>query len=283
MIIGMLAAFWMFCWWLESGQKRHLLGCWLALVLGALSKEYVYIFPLVALIWGLGTPAQSVSRAQMLRAFGWMGAFVVALFIYRHAVLPDPYNPPPLKWVHFKKRPFLYWFAPFYSFVLTGMWWAVAQAVTILAVLGVWLRAWKNKTRIWPTFPTFAAILLSLALPFLAVWPLEMSPLENLWYFLDGWGADRLLQSLGMMLTAWALWLVWKYRREEPTLAALGILMAIYLPVFTYLGWHYTLTGAFVRGAIWWPIVINLVARDVAGWLPAQSVASAPAEKTNVG
>ena len=44
MIIGLLAAFLMFCWWLESGKRRHLFGCWLAFVAGALSKEYVYIF-----------------------------------------------------------------------------------------------------------------------------------------------------------------------------------------------------------------------------------------------
>lgn len=272
MIIGLLAAFLMFCWWLESGQRRHLAGCWLALILGALSKEYVYIFPIIALIWGLGTPLQSVSRARMLRVVGLMGAFVVALFIYRYAVLPDPYNPPPLKWVHLKKRPFLYWFAPFYPFVLTGMWWAIAQAVTVLVLASVWLRAWKNKSKTWPTLPTFGAILVSLALPFLVVWPLGVSPLDNLWYFLDAHGSDRLTQTVGMVLTAWSLWLVWKYQRQEPSVAALLVLMAIYLPVFTYLGWHYTLTGAFVRGAIWWPIVVHLAARDMAGWWPKPAV-----------
>ncbi len=270
MIIGLLAAFWQFCWWLESGKRRHLAGCWIALIAGALSKEYVYIFPLIALIWGLATPANGVSRARMLRAVGLMFAFIVALFLYRWAVLPDPYNPPPVRWVHLKKRPFLYWFGPFYAFVLTGMWWAVAQAVSVLVVLGVWLRAWKNKARVWPTLPTFAAILSSLALPFLVVWPLGASPLDNLWYFLDANGTSRLIQSLGMIATAWALWLVFKYRREEPGVAALLILMAIYLPVFTYLGWHYTLAGAFVRGAIWWPIIANLAARDARGWWPTK-------------
>ena len=278
MILGLLAAFWQFCWWLETGQRRHLAGCWLAFVAGAFSKEYVYIFPFIALIWGLGAPSNAVSRAQMLRAVGTMGAFTLALFFYRYAVLPEPYNPPPLKWVHFKKRPFLYWFGPFYGFVLTGMWWAVAQVLVGLAVTGVWLRAWKNKARIWPTFPIFAAILLSLALPFLAAWPLGMPPQESFWYFLDFRGPGRIVQSCGMIGTAWALWLVWKYRKQEPSLAALLILMAIYLPVFTYLGWHYTLTGAFVRGAIWWPIIAHLAARDIAGWLRAKSaiVADAP-------
>ena len=224
---------------------------------------------MIALIWGLGAPSKNVSRAQVLRVVGLMFAFTVALFAYRWAVLPAPYNPPPLKWVHLKKRPFLYWFNPFYSFVLTGMWWAVAQALTVLALTGVWLRAWKNKATVWPTLPTLAAILASLALPFLVVWPLGISPFDNIWYFADSYGANRLIQTGGMIGTAWALWLLWKYRRQQPALAALLILMAIYLPVFTYLGWHYTLTGAFVRGALWWPIIAKLAARDVAGWLPA--------------
>ena len=282
MIIGLLAALWQWMWWLESGRRRHLIGCWLALVAGALSKEYVYIFPLIALIWGLGAPAEPVARARMLRVFAGMSAFVMALFLYRHAVLPDPYNPPPLKWVHIEKRPFLYWFGPFYPFVLTEMWWAVAQAVAILVVSGLWLRAWKNKSGIWPTFPTFAAILASLALPFLVAWPLGISPIDNLWYFIDVKNLDRLGQSVAMIFTTWALWLVWKYRRAAPTLAALFILMAIYLPVFTYLGWHYTLTGAFVRGAIWWPIIMNLAARDVAGWWPTKVAVSERAEKVGI-
>ena len=269
MIIALLAAFLGWSWWLEGGRRRHLFGCWLALIVGACTKEYVYIFPLVALIWGLGTPVRSVSRPQMLRTCGLMFAFVALLFLYRWAVLPAPYNPPPLKWVHLKKRPWLYWFGPFYSFVLTGMWWAIAQVAALMILAWAWLRAWKNKARTWPAIPTFAAIIASLALPFLVVWPLAMSPLESFWRFADVNGSTRISQSLGMLATAWALWLVFKYRREAPTLAALGILMVIYLPVFTYLGWHYTLAGAFVRGAIWWPVVATLVVRDLQGWRPA--------------
>ena len=192
-----------------------------------------------------------------------MFAFVVALFAYRWAVLTDPYNPPPLKWVHVYKRPFLYWFGPFYGFALTKMWWAIASALTALALIGVWLRAWKSKSRTWPTLPTFAAILASLMLPFLAGLPFGMTPGEIFWYLFDTKGPHNLYQIGAMSLTAWVLWLVWKYRREEPTLAALGILMAIYLPVFTYLGWHYTLTGAFVRGAIWWPIISQVWSRAI--------------------
>lgn len=53
-------------------------------------------------------------------------------------------------------------------------------------------------------------------------------------------------------------------------------MMVIYLPVFTYLGWHYTLTGAFVRGAIWWPMIIKLALRDARGWLPVKTKEFAP-------
>jgi len=160
------------------------------------------------------------------------------------------------------------------------MWWAVAQAVTALVLMGVWLRAWKNKTRVWQTWPTFAAILATLALPFLVIWPLGMSPLDNFWYFVDFSAIQHLYQSLSMMLTAWVVWLVWKYRRQEPTLAALVILMAIYLPIFTYLGWHYTLTGAFIRGAIWWPIVFKLALCDARGWRPTKFATLSQAEKS---
>ena len=280
MIIGLLAAFLAFDWWLETGDRRALIGCWLAFIAGALSKEYVYIFPLVALIWGLCTPVRAVGRARILRVVGLMFAFIVALFVYRWAVLPDPYNPPRLKWVHILRRPFLYWFGPFYAYILPGIWWAVAQAITTLILIGVWLRAWKNKARVWPTLPTFAAILATLLLPFLVGWPLGNSPAEAFWYFADTSGLGRSEQLVAMVFTAWTLWLVFKYRRQSPSVAALLILMVIYLPVFTYLGWHYTLTGAFIRGAIWWPIIVKLAVRDARGWWPAKPAAPERARQT---
>lgn len=285
MIIGLLSAFLAFDWWLESGDRRALFLCWAAFIVGALSKEYVYIFPLIALIWGLSVPdsqrKRAVSRVQMSRAVGLMFAFTVALFVYRWAVLPDPYNPPRLKWVHILRRPFLYWFGPFYAYILTGIWWPVAQAITTLILIGVWLRAWKNKTRPWPTWPTFAAIAATLLLPFMVSWPLGSSPAEAFWYFVDTSGLNRIEQLVAMIFTAWTLWLVFKYRRQTPAVAALLILMAIYLPVFTYLGWHYTLTGAFIRGAIWWPVIVSLAMRDIAGWLPAKLISAKPAIGAN--
>ena len=45
MIIALLAASLGWSWWLEGGRRRHLFGCWLALIVGACTKEYVYIFP----------------------------------------------------------------------------------------------------------------------------------------------------------------------------------------------------------------------------------------------
>ncbi len=286
MIIGLLAAFLAFDWWLETGDRRALIGCWAAFIVGTLSKEYVYIFPLIALLWGLGVSAiereKTITHAQILRVVGSIFAFTVALFVYRWAVLPAPYNPPPLRWIHIIRRPLLYWFGPFYPYVLPGIWWFVAQAITMLILVGVWLRAWKHKARVWPTLPTFAAILATIILPFLVGWPLGNSPAEAFWYFADISGTARIGQLLAMILTAWTLWLVFKYRRQSPSVAALLILMAIYLPVFTYLGWHYTLTGAFIRGAIWWPVIVNLAMRDIAGWLPAKFSASDAAKRAIV-
>lgn len=267
MMVAMLAALLLFDLWLESGARRFLIGCWIAFALGALSKEYVYIFPLLSAIWGLAQQERTVSRARILRVVALMVAVTIALFAFRWAVLPHPYNPPPLKRVHFIRRPFLYWFAPFYKYVLTEIWWFVAQVAATGATLALWVRALRMPHRKWPTLPTFAAILLSIALPFAVGWAFGITPGETFWYLFEpNTAAMRLTDFASMLFLLWALWLLWKYRRSEPSLATLGLLLVIYLPVFTYLGWHYCLAGGFIRGALWWPVLAKLVWRDSEGW-----------------
>jgi len=65
----------MFHRWLTGGRKRDLAATWCLFLLGCLSKEFVYIFPLMA-----GLVARLEGRLRpCLRQLGFMLAVVMAL------------------------------------------------------------------------------------------------------------------------------------------------------------------------------------------------------------
>jgi len=68
-----------------------------------------------------------------------------------------------------------------------------------------------------------------------------------------------------MICTLYILLLLWKYRGQKPTLAMFLIFLLVYIPVFTYLGWHYCIAGWFVRSALYWPLVAHLAWLDTRG------------------
>lgn len=264
MIVCLLAALTGWTLWLENPGHRALFATWAAFLVGVLSKEFLYIFPAMALVVALFHTRRTVSlqRAlwQVVALFGSVGA----LFLLRHAVLPDAYNPPPLKRVHFLRRPFLYWFPGFYKYVLTEQW--------FLPVLALWCVAFPA---VWRRLRPQNALAKRYGLPFLLVLGIlligaaTMGIGDGFWYLAEPRTAPmRCGDWVQMMVTLVFLALIWKHRRTQSTIAILGVFMLSYAPVWTYLGWHYTLAGWFIRAALWWPLFALLLQRE---FLPVSS------------
>jgi hypothetical protein len=282
MIGCLVGALWAFDAWMESAAPRYLALTWAFFVTGLLSKEFLYIFPVLAAICALRVRSQTaIGRYAALRQAALMLVLVLALFCYRAVVLPQPYNPPPLKWVHLKKKPFLYWFWPFYGFMLSGLIGYAGLAGLLLILGGAWLRFKRSAWGHWSARPFAWAWMSALALLILAVyseWVLG-SALGTVWYFVEPREAWLHITSmLHMVGLFYVLYLLWKHRRSEPGLAAWGLMAFAYAPVFTYLGWHYTLAGWFIRCAVYWPVIARIVWRE---WeMPLRRVASGAREYT---
>ena len=261
-IIG--ALFWLDVW-LETGRKRHLAATWACFLVGALTKEYGYIFPLLAALWVWARAPQS-ARLIAWRQVAWWGGVTFALFAYRALVLTDPYNPPPLKRVHFIRKPWLYWFYPFYRYVPIGIFWLPGLALLLYGVGALWRHAWRDLSwKRWLDRPGMTALATTLTIAAVLAY-IEISTgsvFQTLWKFFDPNMKGLVLSDLiPMTFLIYVLALIWKTRRQKQGVLALGLLIAIYLPVFTYLGWHYCLAGWFVRAGVWWPVVLHLIIQD---------------------
>ena len=271
MIAFLLGALLFWTRWLES-QKRRDLGWSLALFgLGVLSKEFLYIFPAMALGIALFHPHRKV---ELRRALTWVGAmfgFLAIAWTFRSLVLPHAYNPPPLKIVHFLRRPFLYWFPSFYKYIPATEFFPALLAFWLFASVGLGLRFRRQMPRlvrviVWPL--TVLAGALALASCFSGIG-------EEFWYFAESnIGSLHLSDLAQMIFTFWALSAIWKYRHQVPTIPMLCVFLLAYVPVWTYLGWHYTLAGWFVRAAIWWPMLWHLARLDFLKWPRVESEAT---------
>lgn len=273
MIGFLLGALLFFDRWLETTDRKHLALAWLCFVLGALSKEFVYIFPLMAATLALGKPRSvGVERRTALMQAGFMLAAAAILFCYRLLVLVDPYNPPPLKATHFWRKPYLYWFPVYFRYLPNQIYWFPGLGLLIFGMVGALVklghshqRAWLSRPFAWPAI--FVAVIGILGIYCMLAGP---SPAVVYWYLFDRYDfGGRLGDLFELVFTPYSLYLLWKYRREEPAGAAFALLILSYLPVFTYLGWHYCITGWFVRCAVYWPVVARLVWRNV-GFTPGR-------------
>jgi hypothetical protein len=280
MIGWLLGALLAFDLWLEYGRAKYLALTWGCFALGVLSKEFNYIFPVMAGALALGRTLDGgsegggeggVRRTEALRQVAFMVAFVTLLAVYRHEVLPQAYNPPRLKWVHMLRRPWLYWAGPFYLHVLSGEGWFAGLAAWWFVLGGALIR-WKRRGRAVRLAGPLTLLVIALGMPAATVLYLTVvgwDAVTTFWYFSDGIvGRSNLWRMAQMLATLYAFFLLFKYRRETPSLAAAALMMLAYIPVWTYLGWHYTLAGWFVRCAVFWPLVAHLVVRDLAGYWP---------------
>lgn len=250
--------------WQESASRKYLFGAWAFFLLGIFTKEHVYIFPAFALAAALWKQNARVARRQVLLHVALMGTVVLALWFYRASIIIDPRNPQ-LKPIHLLRKPWLYLFYPFYKSVLCEEFWFAGLPVFIFSLSGVLIR-WRNGVgRAWLQKPMMPVAIFFLSLGLVAAYCglTYGSAFDAAWYLFEPANQFIRLHQLAEMLgTFYALWLLWKYRKTEPTLLAFAFLALSYLPVITYLGWHYTVAAWFVRCA-YWAVVFQCAWLDV--------------------
>jgi hypothetical protein len=270
MNLWLMAAIISFDVWNETAKHGYLAGAWVWFLLGIFTKEHVYIFPAFALAivqfrrrYG-ETPAKISWRTGMVQVV-LMFTVVFALWAYRASILIDPRNPH-LRRIHFLRKPWLYIFYPFYRHILTGQFWFPGLAALLFAWGGVLLR-WRatvaGQIFLRRAFAGTILTVVSVALV-VAYCSITFSVEEAFWYLcepaLKGW---HLLELPVMIFTFYTIWLLLKYRKQQPTALAFTFLVLAYVPVLTYLGWHYTVASWFVRSA-YWALVAKLVWIDLA-------------------
>ncbi len=270
MNIWLLCAVFYFDVWNETAKRNHLLAAWGFYLLGVFTKEHVYIFPAFALAIVVfrrhydGIQARVAWRTGMVQV-ALLFTFVFALWAYRASVLIDPRNPQ-LKPIHFVRKPFLYVFHPFYRHVLTAQYWFPGLILLLFTWSGFLLRWSKSHSgRLFLQRP-FAVpmVLISSLAVLMAYCAMTYGISETFWYLFDPASSRlQLPEVFTLFLTIYTIWLLAKYRMQEPTLAIFVFLVLSYVPVLTYLGWHYTVAAWFIR-VVYWALIAKLIWLDVA-------------------
>ncbi|MEO6907107.1 MAG: hypothetical protein ABI210_04380 [Abditibacteriaceae bacterium] len=261
LLIGAIIAF---DTWYENAQNRYLFLAWFCFVAGALTKEHVYIFPAFAIAIALLRRRGAVIKLpQALFQCGLMSAAILALWIYRANVIIDPRNPH-LRLISLIRKPFLYCFYPFYKPVCSGEFWYCGLALLLFVLAGVLLRWRHSRWRNLLQKPFALHVVGTACLLVIALYcALTFGVSDAFWFFFDPKQSYfRLIELSTMLATIYSLWLLWKYRKQEPTMAALAFMMLAYLPVITYLGWHYTVAAWFIRCA-YWGVILKCVWLDL--------------------
>jgi len=197
MIAFLLGALLFWTRWLES-EKRRDLGWSLSLFfVGVLSKEFLYIFPAMALGVALFHPRRHIELRRAVMVVGAMFGFLALAWLFRSHVLLHPYNPPRLKVVHFLRRPFLYWFPAFYHYIPAHEYFPALLALWLWASIGLGLRFQKRMPErvrriVWP-FGILAGCL-ALGASFDGIG-------ESAWYFIEGAARTHISDLVQMIFT----------------------------------------------------------------------------------
>lgn len=246
-----LAATWAFLKWLESENKKYIIPCWTFFILGLFSKEYLYIFPVMALAMALGYRSTFANKKHIATHVGLMSCCVLIFYVFRQMVLPKPYMPNALTEHMVITHSLLFWFHDLYLYLPSKIFWIPLLALTIFVSAGMIVKT-----------PNREIILIAIIVPFIFL-HFTTGILNSFWYFFDfPTGIDHLNYFFQIIFTFYTFWLVFKYRKTHPGIMAYVLMMLAYIPTFAYLGWHYGLAGWFFRSAIFWPVMIKLVWDD---------------------
>lgn len=253
--------------WQEHAETKYLGASWLLFAAGCMAKEHVYIFPLFALVIVLARRR----LAQVKWQYGLAQCLllllsVLLLWLYRASIIAHPRNPHPIP-VQFVRKSLLFMYTSAARYLITGQFSfpGLVLLLFILAGLAIKLRHYgfsSNEKFTWLAKPSVGlpvALLIVLIYFNLVRWPV----MEAFWFLFDQPFSHAVPRdALDMWIYCYSIWLLWKYRKTESTAASWCFLFFSYLPVMTYIGWHYTLPGSFIR-SVYWAYFLKLVWLDL--------------------
>jgi hypothetical protein len=215
--------------YLVRGRRVLLAASLLALFLSVASKEMGFItMPIaVALIWH--------RRRRVSLEMAPVVGFTLAVWVFRKAVVPHPWDPIYTRMVILHKALHA-WFEPLYPLLATGSYWHIAAAVCITATVALFLK------RHWPVWilPPLCAAEVMLCGQFL-------DPAGSIGFIIEG-SAMGTLRGILWYFLGIALFL--RYRRTQPGIFAALALVLVFVPILQYGGKHYFYWPAAFLGLV---------------------------------
>lgn len=262
MMVFILAAVVSFDHWLETESKTSLAITWVAFAVGCLTKEYLFAFPFMAATMAMLRPRSStLSKRDAVVQVALFVATVLVLIVVRHIMYVHPRDP------HFRKavilhKPLMFMYSEIGLTVLTGDYGIVTLAAVTMLEAGVLLMLRHRGVR-FNMLTRYAVVLpICLGLFALTQWLAAGSALISLFRMLEvGRSVDEYVTACCLIYT---MILAWKYRRASWVSTVWMLVFFSYLPVISFIGWHYTMPGALFR-SIYWPIIFQAAMVDVSG------------------
>jgi hypothetical protein len=252
--------------WLQGGNLRALGASWACFVVLCFLKEYVVIIPFFALALCLFRKNINIGKQRFLQPL-LLCCGVGALFIFRSWIIPNASNPE-IQRFHIIERPVWYYSNTLWRYMATGEFWLPGLAVVLFTAIALAIRSRQSHLftgraalltkpyMLLLAIIAIATIYLSLATP---------SAVDAIVMMIDEPLSQPKLRDLIVIL--WCLYsasLLWKYRKQEPTLAAITLLLLSFVPMLARnIYWHYTFIPWLIRCGLYFPLLAKLVWLDV--------------------
>jgi hypothetical protein len=265
LIVWLLGALLAWCVWLDTNRKPALIMTWACFLGGALTSIFAAVFPFMALVLVGGRQRQVATRTALSQAGGMLVIAALSLVLGQHPQVPVFDDQWPTAALQIARKPLLFWFGSFDRYLFVHAYWMVGLALLVFAYFGAFLH-WRSRFGSRLAVAQGWAVACGLFLLILCLYLIVPGWLPDIMGNFMNWRDTEyfLFDLAAMVLTLYSISLLWKYRRDEPSLAAWLLMALAYIPIFTFEDWHYTIAGWFLRSAIYWPLVVKLAYRDAA-------------------
>ncbi|MDR3710605.1 MAG: hypothetical protein P4L33_20075 [Capsulimonadaceae bacterium] len=262
MMVFLLGTILAFDYWLTTGRSGVLGTMWALFVIGCLTKENVFAFPFVATSLTLTRAGGSGARRKPALIHSALTAlFVFALLVIRRLMYAQPREP------HFRRavllhKPAMFMYSNLAIDVITYNFFPVLLGALIVGLAwGAWhVRQRRIDLGVWGRIFFVTPAVIGLVL--LVAWITTGSADVALWQLVDT-SIERDKVVLDVMLLSTIALVVVNWKRHAVAAAWL-LLFWSYLPVISFIGWHYAFPGGLFR-AIYWPVLAQAALANF-GW-----------------
>ena len=275
MAVFLLGAVLTFDTWLGSGRRGTLALTWALFILGCLTKEHAFAFPFMAVSLALTRPAaRGPRRAPALVQGALFTGFVGLLVVIRKLMYVVPRDP------HFRAavifhKPGMFMYSSLAIDLITR---TLLPPLLAVVLVGFAIAVWKLRPRAVFAIPALlaglcAASLIATGSVAIGLWEVIDTPVTLNKIVTD----SALVSTILLAVVCW---------RRHAVAASWLLLFWSYLPVISFIGWHYAFPGGLFR-AIYWPVMLQAalalcLAWDIRAaeipWLNRANAAPAPPE-----